>query len=404
MHTRSIVTSTTVLLLLLAWGCDSSDDRLGFEPAEQPAAFGAGDASPDADPDADASWGTKYCPTSACAFGYTTCASSRFLCDTNLLTDANNCGACGHACPKTTDEYSFACIGGECVMKCPEDPARLDCDGIVDNGCETWPTTNEHCGACNVTCDVSTDPTHACTNTTINYAVVIQCGCPNGLLFCNGYCVDPNADDHCGGCAVTCDPNGGPQPNPPKAHYGCVGQQCGKLKCETLYLDCDGNQANGCEVHGISDENCGACGIACGDGTHCIVNTDGFPQCMCEAGTSLCVTATDGHGLTQGYCADFGSDDRNCGGCGVECFHGAPIGLPLPGGLEACVHGSCELRCVEGNADCNDSPTDGCETNTFSDPRNCGGCGIQCDLAAGQACAGGHCMLAPCKTDEETAR
>ncbi|MBX3199527.1 MAG: hypothetical protein KF850_12020 [Labilithrix sp.] len=406
MRTPSVVASAAALSLVLAWGCDSSDDRLGYETAGPAPVFGAADAG--ADPDAGP--GALYCATSECSFGFTTCASSRFLCDVNLLSDRDNCGACGNACPKETNNSTFLCIDGACVMDCKTSPQHYDCDGIVDNGCETWPTNDEHCGACNVKCDPSTDPTQACAQYFAkNGDWVFQCGCPSDLTFCDARCVDTNNDDDsCGACGASCNPDGGPQPTPANAYYGCASQECGAFKCKALYLDCDGQRANGCEVMAVTDDNCGACGIQCDAGTRCLLDPEGVPRCMCDPGTSLCVTGRDEErAFDRGYCADFGNDNDNCGGCGVKCKTGSPFVLPFPGAREYCVGGSCALRCVEGNADCNHSLTDGCETDTFSDPRNCGGCGIECDLAAGQACAGGRCMLAPCDDDDddvETAR
>ncbi|MDF2697366.1 MAG: hypothetical protein K0S65_5749, partial [Labilithrix sp.] len=67
-----------------------------------------------------------------------------------------------------------------------------------------------------------------------------------------------------------------------------------------------------------------------------------------------------------------------------------------------CDYGICKLACGMRWANCNGNVDDGCEVDIFSDPRNCGGCGISCDVAAGQACAGGRCVVEPCKEGEES--
>ena len=393
--------ASATLFSSIAGGC--SDRILIAETYDATApSFIAGDAGDAGVVAESAGPEVLYCPTSACPDGFATCDGSRFLCDTDLGRDVDNCGACGHACPGDTGNYAYRCIDGECVMYCPLD--SLDCDGIADNGCEASPQFDEHCGACDVQCDTATDPAKGCVSLEIDGKTVWQCGCPLGGLKCDVTCVDPKNDDaNCGACGNKCPPNGGSaEPPPPNAYYGCVNAECGGLKCKEHYANCDQDPTNGCEQLTVSDDNCGACGIKCEGGTHCVTTPDGEPQCMCPPGLSLCVTGHDARGFDVGYCADFASDTSNCGGCGVNCSHSFSSAVR---GFDrvVCSHGSCELGgCAEGRADCNDSPSDGCETNIASDPRNCGGCGIECDLAAGQACAGGRCVVAPCTPDEET--
>src|SRR5262249_40181126 len=44
----------------------------------------------------------NYCPSNKCPAGHTTCVDSTFACDVDLLTDTQNCGACGASCPTST--------------------------------------------------------------------------------------------------------------------------------------------------------------------------------------------------------------------------------------------------------------------------------------------------------------
>lgn len=68
----------------------------------------------------------------------------------------------------------------------------------------------------------------------------------------------------------------------------------------------------------LSDEqNCGACGNACGD------------ERYCSDGTCTCLTSTDTY--CNGGCVDLLQDVANCGGCGVACEEG-----------EVCNNGTCE--------------------------------------------------------------
>jgi hypothetical protein len=84
-----------------------------------------------------------------------------------------------------------SCDTGECVCTGGFD----DCDGDVDNGCESSLSTTENCGACGVNCGKGT-----CLSS--------SCICPNGFTGCNssGGCeTDLMNDAHnCGACGVDC--------------------------------------------------------------------------------------------------------------------------------------------------------------------------------------------------------
>lgn len=73
-------------------------------------------------------------------------------CETNLGTDKNNCGACGHVCslPHAT---AVTCSVGACeATACAS--GWGDCDGDSTNGCETdLDTTPYDCGNCGTDCN-----------------------------------------------------------------------------------------------------------------------------------------------------------------------------------------------------------------------------------------------------------
>ncbi len=72
---------------------------------------------------------------------------------------------------------------------------------------------------------------------------------------------------HCGACGTACAPF-------PNAASNCTAGACSIGACNSGFTDCDGNAANGCETSLLaSDQNCGACGNACGQGLECASGT-----------------------------------------------------------------------------------------------------------------------------------
>jgi hypothetical protein len=92
--------------------------------------------------------------------------------------------------------------------------------------------------------------------------------------------------------------------------------------------------------------------------------------------------------LVDGCETNVAIDPMNCGGCKVRC--------PSPQGVIAtCVVGKCSAACIEGRADCNGAGADGCEVDSMTDPKNCGGCRVVCDDVANGvgSCRDGECVL-----------
>lgn len=93
-------------------------------------------------------------------------------CETPLDTEVD-CGRCGEAC--APDGGTGACRGGDCVLLAC-DAGRSDCDGLVENGCETegdCVCMEPRCTFdCSVGCDVYCPATSSCT---LNCAVGAPC-------------------------------------------------------------------------------------------------------------------------------------------------------------------------------------------------------------------------------------
>ena len=112
-----------------------------------------------------------------------------------------------------------------------------------------------------------------------------------------------------------------------------------------------------CKDLSADQQNCGACGNACGTGQACQAG-----QCQCSAGLLAC----------NGACV--ASDASHCGGCSTTCAGG-----------QVCSNNSCQASCGAGETMC----AGGACVNVMNNALNCGTCGTQCP--AGSVCNGGAC-------------
>ncbi|MCL4751383.1 MAG: hypothetical protein KJ015_14515 [Myxococcales bacterium] len=94
---------------------------------------------------------------------------------------------------------------------------------------------------------------------------------------------------------------------------------------------------------------------------------------------------------SDGCETDLKNDATSCGTCGQSCA--------LPNAKVSCVQGQCQSSgCVEGFADCNQDPKDGCEVNLGADPTNCGACANACPAPTGKSavCEAATCGVSNC--------
>ncbi len=113
-----------------------------------------------------------------CQPGLTPCG----LTCVDLQTESSNCGSCGTACTAPA-----VCAKGSCDVTCASDLQKCG------DSCANLMTDAAHCGSCDKGCDAGVP----C------YGGV--CGCPEGVLFCQGQCFDPSSDAaHCGSCGGKC--------------------------------------------------------------------------------------------------------------------------------------------------------------------------------------------------------
>lgn len=295
--------------------------------------------------------------------------------------DCDRCGV-GRTCTGRNDCVSTECTDGICTLVCLEGTGN--CDGDMDNGCETnLKTSAQHCNECGAACSLP-NAVAACSAGT---CVVESCVEP--FLDCdgkpeNGCEVNGATDvDNCGACGMACvGINGNPF---------CANSAC-QITCDTGFADCNDNRADGCEKNTQSDvNNCGECGKVCDAG-------DGTPWCnMGKCGISNCPPGRGDCNAdpSDGCEVDLTNDVANCKTCGNICV--AANGTP------ACDDSTCKIAsCNAGRANCNTGDgnggyADGCETNTASDPANCGTCGNQCNIAnATSTCESGMCRVQTC--------
>ena len=170
---------------------------------------------------------------------------------------------------------------------------------------------------------------------------VTQCQAGQGKP-CKGKCIT--------GCCVATD-----CPDGPNGQRSCNAAHSCEFACKTDFADCD--TALGCEVdtrvgqvNGTKVNNCGACGVSCN-----------FTN---PAGGSSC--ATHSNSCAAGECSakfNYIGDDVNGYNCKTEQPHATLI------------HGDCDVgcsyTCSVGWNDCDNDPSNGCETPNASVTGTC---------------------------------
>jgi len=258
------------------------------------------------------------CAWDECSTGYADCDNDASNgCETPTANDVNNCGGCGIVC--APDHGTAAkCTGGMCgYTQCAT--GFGDCDNDASNGCETDLTSDDNnCGHCN----------NPCGSGNLCAAGVCGVACASGLTTCGtgatSYCTLTDDDpDNCGSCGHVCNPGH-------VDNKACAAGDCTYHQCDSLWGDCDGNPANGCET--------------------------------CLSCTTL-----------------------NCGGCGFTCEAVHTTDL-------ACDDlGKCAwTTCANGWGDCDPSTANGCETDILHDDAHCGPSCMPCRIP-GQHCNNGTC-------------
>ncbi len=178
-----------------------------------------------------------------------------FLSCVDFDSNPDFCGSGDVACAA-----GEGCSAGGCGVVC--DTGLTDCDGA----CVDLVTNANNCGACGESCPAVLDGQALCADS------VCGAACAPGFFDCNldassldgdGCEVELATDvDNCGACGVSCEAD--------NAATACTMGACEIATCDAGFEDCDMVVANGCEVEvDFNDANCGACGTACGAGEAC---------------------------------------------------------------------------------------------------------------------------------------
>jgi Cys-rich repeat protein len=309
----------------------------------------------------------------ACGIGTVCCASSC----TDPMGDVNHCGACGKVCNLANAKAKCetgACVPESCTV------GFADCDKDPANGCEINVDSNPaHCTACGMACTIA-NGTAGC-----NKGCTVQ-SCKTGFGDCdkdamNGCEADTNsATDHCGGCGMAC-------PAVPNGKPGCLLGQCVIGSCDDTFRDCDKDIKTGCEVDTATDTaHCGTCGKPCGDPANGVA---GCSNGLCTI--KSCKGAfKDCNGMLNDGCEiDTATDVAHCADCKKAC-------PAVKNGTPGCAMSQCGVKsCDTGFSDCNKSAGDGCEIDTRTDESNCSMCGMKCPAVPNGSPA---CVMSKCGT------
>lgn len=147
-----------------------------------------------------------------------TCASGFHACGNTCANNTSplTCGASCMPCP-VSPGAAATCNGLSCGYAC--NSGYLDCDGNASNGCE---------------CSSPENGAAVCSGSACRIA------CSSGHHMCGDVCVTNTAVSTCGASCTPC-------LVPANAEAAtCDGSNCG-FKCRSGYLDCDGEESNGCE-------------------------------------------------------------------------------------------------------------------------------------------------------------
>ncbi len=260
------------------------------------------------------------CKNSACTPGQAKECDDSNNCTTDSCDAVNGCGYNNNAAPCTDGNICTefdSCADGKCkggkVKLCDDNNVCTDddCNPLTgctvknnaaacedNNGCTGGDVCNG--GKCKgaVGCDVNA----LCTPG----AQSVSCVCNKGYAGTGFLCVDV---DECKDGSFKC-----------PANESCANTVGGyTCACSANFGDCNKSITDGCEANLSNDiNNCNVCGTICGTANAVAKCNTGVCALTCNAGFGDC----DGKNANGCELQINGSDNNNCGGCGVVCGGG----------------------------------------------------------------------------------
>jgi hypothetical protein len=168
---------------------------------------------------------------------------------------------------------------------------------------------------------------------------------------------------------------------------GCAGSLCTVASCSPGWGDCNNSPADGCETNtDTTTANCGTCGHAC-----MLANA----TATCIGGACQILNCANGYADCNNNPSDgcetwIATDSSNCGACNHVCT--------FPNGIAGCNGGTCTLNgCQYPYGNCDGNPGNGCEVDLWTDVGNCATCGHACPGAGlsndNVSCLNGACTF-----------
>ncbi len=305
-------------------------------------------------------------------------------------------GQCaGHPGGPVCDPRSGRCVA--CLPDndgCPPgqycDPPTLTCAlGCRDDGACAAGQGDGGTGGASTRCDRATRQCVQC---------VTSAHCSPGNLCVGGVCVMgctsgrpcPTGQSCCDGACVDASGNVahcgacGARCSVPNASAACLNGRCAVGQCSVPFGDCDNDPANGCETDTHRTvAHCGACGRVCPARANALATcAAGLCGFQCMEGFADCDLDP-----SNGCEVDTRRSVSHCARCGAVCNP--------PNAAPTCVLGQCRVDfCADGFGNCDGNPTNGCEAVLSTSVAHCGACGRLCPSAdnAFPGCLAGRCV------------